>query len=125
MGIDNFNKKRLPPEENLDKENAISENKRLFGTAELRRYEESTDLRAILAKVFTVIIALWLLSVILILVGNNSKYYLTENVLITLLTTTTIQVLGMMAIILWDLFPGINKKGKLGRRNKYISNKIR
>ena len=80
--------------------------------ANIRRFEETTDLRSLLAKVFTVIISFWLLGVFLILVGNNFNYKLSDTVLNTLLTTTTIQVLGMMLIILWDLFPGGKDKAK-------------
>lgn len=78
--------------------------------AKLDRYKGNTELRQSLAKVFTMIIAFWLLAVILILVGNNNKYKLNDSVLITLITTTTVNVLGMMLIILWDLFPGKNGK---------------
>jgi hypothetical protein len=70
------------------------------------RFESDTRLRDILAKIFTMIIALWLLGVILILVGNNCNHYeLSENVLIALLVTSTANVIGMMAIILKNLFP--------------------
>lgn len=75
-------------------------------TPEEDRFRQNTELRGTLSRVFTIIIAFWLLAVILILVGNNFNYRLSDSVLITLLTTTTIQVLGMMVIILWDLFPG-------------------
>lgn len=88
---------------NEDSENL---NRDLMSELKRKRYEDTTKLRQSLANAFTVIIALWLLSIILILVGNSHRYFLSENVLITLLTTTTIQVLGMMLIILWDLFPG-------------------
>lgn len=81
--------------------------------AKLDRYKGNTELRQSLAKIFTVIIAFWLVCIILILVGNNKKYILSDSVLITLLTTTTIKILGMMIIILWDLFPGKN-----GNKNK-------
>ena len=67
-------------------------------------------------KYFSIVIAFWLLAVILILVGNNFNYRLSDTVLVTLLTTTTIQVLGMMVIILWDLFPG--GKGKNNNPDK-------
>jgi hypothetical protein len=90
---------------NEDKNKVKQEENKFFG-AELRRFEETTDLRSLLAKVFTVIITFWLVGVFLILVGNNFNYRLSDSVLKTLLTTTTIQVLGMMVIILWDLFPG-------------------
>lgn len=79
--------------------------------AELDRYKINTRLRDSLAKVFTIIIAMWLLSVVLILTGNFSYYHLSDSVLITLITTTTVNVLGMMLIILYDLFPG-------GKNNK-------
>lgn len=75
-------------------------------TPEEDRFIKDTELRGTLSRVFTMIIALWLLAVMLILVGNTYNYKLSDSVLITLLTTTTIQVLGMMVIILWDLFPG-------------------
>lgn len=97
----------VPTQEDIEK--GKKEETKLFG-AEIRRFEETTDLRSLLAKFFAMIIAFWLLGVILILTGNAFRYKLSDTVLVTLLTTTTIQVLGMMIIILWDLFPG--GKGK-------------
>lgn len=83
------------------------------------RFIKNTELRGTLARVFTMIIALWLLAVILILVGNNCNHYnLSDSVLNTLLTTTTIQVLGMMLIILWDLFPGGKEKSNLNNKSE-------
>ncbi|MFK7002116.1 hypothetical protein V3470_14490 [Flavobacterium oreochromis] len=74
--------------------------------SELDRYKEDTSLRSNLAKVFTLIISFWLLAVILILVGNNCNHYnLSDNVLITLMVTSTANVIGMMLIILRNLFP--------------------
>lgn len=96
-----------PTSEQLEK-SEILETKR-FGHEE-ERYRKDTILRIQLAQYFSIIIAFWLLCVILILVGNNFNYKLSDTVLVTLLTTTTIQVLGMMVIILYDLFPG--GKGK-------------
>jgi hypothetical protein len=81
--------------------------------AKLHRINSDTNLRITLANFFAIVIAFWLLAVILILVGNNCNHYnLSDCVLNTLLTTTTIQVLGMMVIILWDLFPGGKDKTK-------------
>jgi hypothetical protein len=75
------------------------------------RFESDTRLRDLLAKIFTMIIAFWLLGVILILVGNNCNHYnLSENVLIALLVTSTANVIGMMAIILKNLFPSFEKE---------------
>ena len=84
---------------------------------EEERYRGNTILRDNLAKVFTIVIIFWLVSVILILVGNNCNHYnLSDTVLVTLLTTTTIQVLGLVYIILKDLFPG--GKGEVDSENK-------
>ncbi|UOK41425.1 MULTISPECIES: hypothetical protein [Flavobacterium] len=74
--------------------------------ASVKRYERDTELRGSLAVIFTIIISAWLVSVILILMNNHYQFKLSDTVLVTLLTTTTVQVLGMMLIILWDLFPG-------------------
>lgn len=95
-----------------DLKEAEQDNKNLnkdIQEAELDRYKINTKLRDSLAKVFTVIIAMWLLSVVLILIGNYYRYHLSDSVLITLITTTTVNVLGMMLIILYDLFPGGKK----------------
>lgn len=86
-------------------EKAGKEEDVFFGAKE-DRFKKDTTLRIHLAKYFSIVIALWLLAVVLILVGNNFRYRLSDTVLVTLLTTTTIQILGMMIIILWDLFPG-------------------
>lgn len=107
MGIDKFNSGKLP--KNLPTDKAEVEQNILFNSL-IERYNKNTELRGSLARVFTIVIIFWLLSVILILVGNTLKYKLSDSVLITLLTTTTIQVLGMMVIILWDLFPGSQNK---------------
>jgi len=74
--------------------------------SEVERYREDTSLRKSLAIIFTMIIIFWLLSVILILVGNNCNHYnLSDNVLIALMVTSTANVIGMMLIILRNLFP--------------------
>ena len=73
--------------------------------SENERYREDTSLRKGLATAFTMIISFWLLAVLLILIGNRiHKYNLSDNVLITLLVTTTANVIGMMLIILRNLF---------------------
>ena len=80
--------------------------------ATVKRYEQNTELRRSLAIMFTLTINGWLFAVFLILLTNNRSLKLSDSVLITLLTTTTIQVLGMMVIILWDLFPGGKKNNE-------------
>jgi hypothetical protein len=77
------------------------------------RYRDNTELRRALVVAFTTIIAFWLLSVLLILTGNNCKHYdLSENTLIAFMTTSTANVLGMMYVILKNLFPEKKVKGK-------------
>ena len=77
------------------------------------RYRDNSDMRKALVIAFTTIIAFWLLSVLLILVGNKlNRYDLSENTLIAFLTTSSANVLGMMYVILKNLFPEKNKKDK-------------
>ena len=75
------------------------------------RYKDNTELRRGLAILFTITINGWLIIVFLILL-NNRSLKLSDSVLITLLGTTTIQVLGMMYVILKNLFPEKNKDKK-------------
>ena len=108
LNLDNIVEPTTEPTK-ADLERSEIEETKTFGHVE-DRFIKDTVLRIQVAKYFSIVIALWLLAVILILVGNNFNYRLSDSVLITLLTTTTIQVLGMMVIILWDLFPGGNGK---------------
>lgn len=73
----------------------------------LKRFKTDTMLRKYLVFFFLIIIFLWLAAVVFILCLNDNHLYLhiPENVLITLLTTTSINVIGMMMIILRGLFP--------------------
>lgn len=81
--------------------------------AELERFLKDTSLRSDLVYIFSVIIFLWLSSVVTILYFNNNvlNLGLSDNVLIALLSTTTINVIGMMLIILRNLFPQIKDNG--------------
>lgn len=98
------------PRNNIDLESGKEENDNLFGEAVRKRYEQDTELRRSLAVIFTLTINAWLFGVFLILLVNNKSLKLSDTVLVTLLTTTTIQVLGMMIVILYDIFPGRNGK---------------
>ncbi|WP_380936297.1 hypothetical protein [Sphingobacterium bambusae] len=71
-----------------------------------QRYENNTQLRKRLAFWALSIVSLWLTCVILILAYNSSKYRLSDNVLIALLTTTTANILGIIYIVLKDIFNG-------------------
>ena len=78
-----------------------------LGSAKVGRFLEDTKLRRHLTYIFSFIIFMWLGSVISILYFNDNllKLNLSENVLITLLTTSCVNVIGMMLIILKNLFP--------------------
>lgn len=52
------------------------------------------------------LVSCWLWKVGEILVNNNEKYCLSDNVLMMLLGTTTLNVLGIVAIAMHDLFNG-------------------
>lgn len=72
-----------------------------------QRYYSDTKDRKWLALWTALIVTIWLLAVLMILVFNeifNMK--LTENVLITLLSTTTLNVLGLSFIVLKGHFNG-------------------
>lgn len=92
---------------NARAQNQILEDR--LGSAKIGRFLEDTRLRRYLTYIFSFIIFLWLSAVISILYFNNNvlNLKLTENVLITLLTTTSINVIGMMLIILKNLFPQV------------------
>lgn len=78
-----------------------------LGNAKLNRFVVDTKLRTHLTYFFSIVISLWLAAVIAILFFNDHYLYLklSDNVLIVLLTTTSINVIGMMLIILKNLFP--------------------
>jgi hypothetical protein len=105
MQLEDINSTILPIK-NIDLSGGEKEDDFLFGKAKVKRYEQDTELRSSLTILFTLTINAWLFAVFIILLTNSKTLKLSDSVLITLLTTTTIQVLGMMIIILWDLFPG-------------------
>lgn len=70
-----------------------------------RRYKKDTILRKSLAVWVKWTVSLWLLGVfVIILVNSFRKLNLSDGVLIALLTTTTINILGLAAIVLRGLF---------------------
>ncbi|WP_299105235.1 hypothetical protein [uncultured Tenacibaculum sp.] len=79
-------------------------------TPQEERFREDTVLRKNLATAFTILISFWLVAVLLILTGNNNIYGLSDGILKTLLITTTANVIGMMMIILKNLFPNQDSK---------------
>ena len=68
------------------------------------RYQEDTKHRRNLSTWAASIVSLWLISVLLILIFNESQIKLKDTTLVALLSTTTLNVLGMMFIVLRGLF---------------------
>ncbi|TDW46056.1 hypothetical protein EV144_107250 [Flavobacterium sp. 270] len=105
ISIDSYSS--LTPQDltNARTQNQILEDR--LGSAKVGRFLEDTRLRRYLTYIFSFIIFLWLASVISILYFNHNllNLNLSDSVLITLLTTTSINVIGMMLIILKNLFP--------------------
>lgn len=69
-----------------------------------KRYEQDTTQRNWLSGWAALLVSFWLVMVLFILAGNHISYKLNDSVLITLLGTTTLNVLGLMVIVLNDLF---------------------
>lgn len=68
------------------------------------RYREDTRHRRNLSTWAASIVSMWLIAVMLILIFNKNKIGLENSTLIALLSTTTLNILGMMFIVLRGLF---------------------
>ena len=79
--------------------------------AQVSRHRIDTRTRVLMAVWSCIVVSYWLYVVLNIVKYNYSLYKLSDAVVITLLTTTTINVLGLTAIILKGLF----YDGKLSR----------
>lgn len=74
------------------------------------RYKSNTQSRKWLAEWAAVIVTLWLTAVVIILCNNSSKKIgLSDTVLSVLLGTTTLNILGLMFIVLKGYFSGNEK----------------
>jgi hypothetical protein len=83
---------------------------------EALRFSQDTRHRAVLVWWMIILVSIWLLSVLLFASFNKAWCLnISDNVLITLLATTTINVLGLSKIILGGLF-GNNRYYR--RKNK-------
>lgn len=69
-----------------------------------KRYKDDTEHRKVLSIWAGTLVSFWLVSVLLILTNNTNRFGLSDSVLMTLLGTTTLNVLGLMVIVLNDLF---------------------
>lgn len=85
---------------NLDKLDIDGQIKVLSFSEELRRFNQDTKNRSVLALWTFRIISVWLIAVVALL-GFN---FLSNAVCITLLTTTTINIIGLPAIVLRGYF---------------------
>lgn len=74
---------------------------------ENQRYKDDTEHRKVLSTWAGTVVSVWLVCVLLILTNNTIRFKLSDSVLIALLGTTTLNVLGLMVIVLNDIF---NKK---------------
>lgn len=69
-----------------------------------KRFESDTEWRCRLSWWVIGLDSVWVIAVILILVFNSSCLHIDTSVLITLLGTTTLNVLGLAFIVLRGLF---------------------
>lgn len=76
------------------------------GEAELDRYLQDTLHRRSLVTWAATVVSFWLLCIVFVLTRNTEEYKLSDTVMVALLGTTTINVLGLMIIVLNDLFKG-------------------
>lgn len=89
--------------------NYIRLNRQLNNTvrsALIDRLRQNTLSRRYFVLWSSFLVSCWMWKVGEILVNNNDKYCLSENVLMMLLGTTTLNVLGIVAIAMHDLFNG-------------------
>lgn len=77
------------------------------------RYSKDTDIRCSLANGTSCLIRAWLLFIVIVISCNIHK--LSDAVLITLLGTTTLNVLGLAFIVFKGYFKEMNQNTYLGR----------
>lgn len=85
---------------NLDKLDIDGQIKALSFHEELKRFNQDTKNRSVLARWTFGIISVWLIAVLILLSFN----FLSESVYITLLATTTVNIIGLPAIVLRGYF---------------------
>jgi len=75
-----------------------------------QRYFSDTEDRKWLAQWSAAVVSIWLGFVAIVLISNNNCLHLTEGVLITLLGTTTLNILGLSFIVLRGHFDSDKEK---------------
>lgn len=100
-------KTRINPEDEIKAEEQEISFEEREKEAQLARYEDDSRHRKNLVKWATTLIGIWLTAVILILIATGMPLLeLSDTVMVTLLSTTTVNVLGLMIIVLNDIFKG-------------------
>ena len=74
--------------------------------AKISRFISNTTLRKQMSYWAASIVTLWLIFVGYVIISNNNKFCLSDGVLKILITTTTINVIGIILICFRDLFNG-------------------
>jgi len=75
------------------------------------RYRQDSKYRCIFSWWVISVVSLWLISVLIIVILLGKKVlYLDKSITITLLATTTINILGLAYIVLKGLFPESESK---------------
>lgn len=75
-------------------------------TAKISRFISNTTLRKLMSFWASLTVTAWLGFVGYVIMYNNDKFCLSDSVLNTLLTTTTLNVVGIVLICFRDLFNG-------------------
>lgn len=107
---------QLPPEKKTQKKDPKYLDRDLTLNAEdlkKSRYRSDTKNRAYIAWTVIGIIIVWLVFVGIILCLNHKVFQLSDTVLVALLTSTTVTVLGLPAIVLRGFFQYMDQNTKL------------
>lgn len=99
-------------EEAAHKEQHQFETQKKRDEAELQNTENLNSLRMFYGKSIPWIVAVWLAIVALIVVAVGLEcvcFTLSDTVLVTLLTTTTVEVIGLTVIVTRSLFPAVKE----------------
>lgn len=102
----NLKNKPINSEDSLAKE----EQDLAFKTSQKKRYDSDTKDRIWLTQWATTVVTIWLIMVLLILSFNTTCIKLNDSVLITLLGTTTLNLLGLTFIVLKGMFGNNHSK---------------
>jgi hypothetical protein len=82
------------------------EDQKILNALKGERFKSDTRAREYLAVWTAITVSIWLYFVMVILMSNTNVFKLSETVLITLLGTTTLNVLGLSFIVLRGHFSG-------------------